>query len=149
MFRITKWGELSIKSNSVEWCRIFKLLEKYEAASGQKLNLNKTSVFFSRNTNVAKRQEITLLSGLQATQWYDKYLGLPALIGKSRVKSFKSIKDKVWNRLNSWKVKFLSQAGKEILLKAVIQAILTYSMSIFKVPHGLCKELNGLMQNFW
>jgi hypothetical protein len=79
----------------VEWCRIFKLLEKYEAASGQKLNLNKTSVFFSRNTNVAKRQEITLLSGLQATQWYDKYLGLPALIGKSRVKSFKSIKDKV------------------------------------------------------
>jgi hypothetical protein len=51
--------------------------------------------------------------------------------------------------LNSWKVKFLSQAEKEILLKAVIQAILTYSMSIFKVPHGLCKELNGLMQNFW
>jgi hypothetical protein len=55
----------------------------------------------------------------------------------------------VWNRLNSWKVKFLSQAEKEILLKAVIQAIPTYSMSVLKLPHGLCKELHGLIQNFW
>jgi hypothetical protein len=71
------------------------------------------------------------LSGIPATQRYDKYLGLPTLVGKSRKPAFKNIKDRVQRRLGDWKLKFLSQAGKEILLKAVIQAIPTYSMSIF------------------
>jgi hypothetical protein len=46
-------------------------------------------------------------------------------------------------------VKFLSQAGKEILLKAVAQAVPTYCMSVFKLPETLCKEINGMMQKFW
>ncbi|GLT71411.1 hypothetical protein SLA2020_434320 [Shorea laevis] len=44
---------------------------------------------------------------------------------------------------------FLSQAGKEILIKAVIQAIPTYTMSVFQLPKSLCKELNGLMNSFY
>jgi hypothetical protein len=85
------------------------------------------------------------LSGILATQKYDKYLGLPTLVGKSRKQTFKSIKDRVQRRLGDWKLKFLSQARKEILLKAVIQAIPIYSMSIFLLPKGLCNELNSLM----
>ena len=56
---------------------------------------------------------------------YEKYLGLPMLVGKLRVKAFKGIRDRVWNRLNSWIAKFLK---KEIHLKAVVQAIPTYSI---------------------
>lgn len=48
-----------------------KILEKYEMALGQRLNMNKTSIFFSRNTSQAKRQEITTLSGFQATGRYE------------------------------------------------------------------------------
>jgi ribonuclease HI len=70
-------------------------------------------------------------------------------VGKSRRQAFKSIKDRVWKRLGDWKLKLLSQAGKEVLLKAVIQAIPTYSMSIFLLPKGLCLEINALMQKFW
>jgi hypothetical protein len=92
-------------------------LEKYEEASGQKLNKDKTSIFFSRNTSPEKKEEISRLLGLSATQCYEKYLGLPTMVGSSRYKAFKSIKDRVWSRLNDWKVKFLSQAGKEIRLK--------------------------------
>jgi hypothetical protein len=73
------------KVNSVEWRRLTKLLDKYEATSGQKLNKDKTSIFFNRNTSPKKRLEISQLSGLQATQSYDKYLGLPTLVGKSRI----------------------------------------------------------------
>jgi hypothetical protein len=38
---------------------------------------------------------------------YEKYLGLPILVGKSRSQAFKSINDKVWNRLYNWKIKAL------------------------------------------
>ncbi|XP_059436227.1 uncharacterized protein LOC132169166 [Corylus avellana] len=75
------------------------------------------------------KEEILRLPGIQSTQRYDKYLGLPALVGKSRRQAFNSIKDRVWRRLGDWKLKLLLQAGREILLKAVIQAIPTYSMT--------------------
>jgi hypothetical protein len=140
---------LFCKANSQHWHRMEKILETYEKASGQRLNKEKTSLFFSRNTPEAIKQEIIALSGIPSTQRYDHYLGLPTIIGRSKMKAFASIKDRVWKRLQDWKLRFLSQAGKEILLKAVIQAIPTYSMSVFLLPKGLCKEINSLMQNFW
>jgi hypothetical protein len=76
-------------------------------------------------------------------------LGLLALVGKSRTSAFKGIKERVWKRIQDWKFKFLSQAGKEILLKAVIQAIPTYCMSVFKIPKALCSEINSMMEKFY
>jgi hypothetical protein len=140
---------LFYKANSMEWKRLTKILEKYGEASGQRLNKDKPSIFFSRNTSPSRRIEISQLLGIHATQSYNKYLGLPTVMGKSKSNAFRNIKNKVWKCLNGWKTKFLSQAGKEILLKAVVQVILTYCMSVFQLPKGLCKEINGMMQRFW
>ena len=41
-------------------------------------------------------------------------------------------------RINGWNEKFLIQVGKEVLLKAVIQAIPIYTMSAFQLPKTLC-----------
>lgn len=60
-----------------------------------------------------------------------------------------SIKGRVWKILNGWKEKFLSQVGKEVLLKAVVQAIPTYTMSVFLLPKTLCQDLNTMMSRFW
>jgi hypothetical protein len=119
------------KSNAVEWRRLMKILSIYEKASGQKLNLHKMSVFFSRNMSLERRQEILRYSGLTETHRIDAYLGLPTFVGKTRMQAFQQIKEKVLNRIKNWKVNFLSQAGKKVLLKAVVQAILTYSMGGF------------------
>jgi hypothetical protein len=43
----------------------------------------------------------------------------------------------------------LSAGGKEMLIKSVVQAIPTYSMSCFRLPRGLCQHINGLLRNFW
>ena len=45
--------------------------------------------------------------------------------------------------------KLLSNAGREILIKAVAQATATYTMSCFKLPDFLCRELNALVSQFW
>ena len=51
--------------------------------------------------------------------------------------------------MQGWKERFLSHAGKEILLKAVVKAIPTYTMNVFKVPKTLCSEINSMMAKFW
>ena len=43
----------------------------------------------------------------------------------------------------------MSQAGKEILIKTVIQAIPTYAMSCFKFLAGLCDEISNMATWFW
>jgi hypothetical protein len=93
-------------------------------------------------------ERILSVVGVPASLRFDTYLGLPALVGKSRVREFQGLVDKVKRRVSNWKNKFLSQARKEVLIKAVVQAIPSYSMSIFLLPSKVCKELNRLMQNF-
>jgi hypothetical protein len=70
-------------------------------------------------------------------------------VGKSRTTAFRGIIDRVRKRLFDWKLKFLSQAGKEILIKAVIQAIPAYCMSLFLIPKALCLEINSQIRKFW
>lgn len=113
------------------------------------LNQNMTTIFLSKNTLVPEKTQILEIVGLPTTQRYDSYLGLPTLVGKSRTTTFPNITERVWKQLQNWKIKLLSQAGKEILLKTVIQAIPTYCMSVFLLPKTLCLEINSLMQRFW
>ena len=55
----------------------------------------------------------------------------------------------MWKKLQGWKEKLFSQAGREVLIKSVIQEIPTYTMSCFKLPRGLIKELEVLVHKFW
>jgi hypothetical protein len=104
----------------VEWARIQEILESYERASGQKLNREKTSIFFCKNTKREAKEFLLSIAGVVSSARYEKYLGLPALIGRAKVSSFSALKGRIWERMNGWKEKFLSQARKEVLLKAVV-----------------------------
>jgi hypothetical protein len=84
------------KANSVEWRRVMRILGIYEKVFGQQINLQKTSLFFSRNTNLERKQEILRLSDLTETHQIDSYLGLPSFVGKSWRQDFSYIKDRVW-----------------------------------------------------
>ena len=55
----------------------------------------------------------------------------------------------MWGKLQGWKGKLLSQAGKEVLLKAVVQAIPTFAMSCFHLSIGLCQDIEMLVRRFW
>jgi hypothetical protein len=41
--------------------------------------------------------------------------------------------------------KNMSTAAKEVLIKAVAQAVPTYPMSVFKIPLGICDELTRII----
>ena len=140
---------LFCKANMFEWVRIQQLLDLYEKASGQNFNRDKTSIFFSKNTRRATKEHLLSLARINSTRCYEKYLGLPSLVGKSWMEAFMGIKNRIWEWINGWKEKFLFQARKEVLLKAIIQAIPTYTMSVFQLPKKLCADINFMMSKFW
>ncbi|KAL9672492.1 hypothetical protein QQ045_028743 [Rhodiola kirilowii] len=43
---------------------------------------------------------------------HSKYLGLPLIVGQKKIDSFRCIIDKVWRKINDWKSKLLSAAGR-------------------------------------
>ena len=65
-----------------------KLIEILELLpQGQKINTNKSSIFFSNNTSHEKRSEMDILGQMQDSQ-QSKYLGLPFIIGNSKTEFF-------------------------------------------------------------
>ena len=69
--------------------------------------------------------------GAEIVKHHEKYLGLPPLVGRGKRKAFNRIKDQMGRKIAGWKGKLLSNAGREILIKAVAQAIPTYTMGMF------------------
>ena len=83
------------------------------------MNIEKTSLFFSRNTGENQWLAIKDYLEVPEIREHEKYLGLPSFVGRPKYQTFVQLKDKVWKRVNGWKEKLLSQAGREALIKAV------------------------------
>lgn len=152
-----KISHLFFADNSLFFCRaqvedvrkIQEILAVYEKASGQKINSDKKNLFFSKNLPELAKELIKLLLGVLEIKEYEQYLGLPTMVGRNKKASLTFIKNHVWGKLQGWKEKILSQAGKEVLLKAVVQAFPTFAMSCFKLPIGLCQDIEMLIRKFW
>ena len=104
-------------------------------------NTKKSSIFFSPNTSQEQKDEILSILGPMNDSRHAKYLGLPSIIGRSKKQIFAEIREKVEKKLAGWKGKLLLMGGKEILIKAVAQAIPSYTMSCFLLPMSLCEDL--------
>jgi hypothetical protein len=114
--------------------KLKQILDDYCSASGQLVSTAKSSIFFSPCTTVDVKADICVVLNIMTETIIDKYLGLPPLIGVDRSDCFQHLIDRVYKLLSGWKMKNLSFGGKEVLIKAVIQAIPAFAMSVFKLP---------------
>ena len=137
-------------SATMEECgKVLNMLSDYEDASGQKINKSKTALFFSKAMDGEIKDQIKEAWGVPEIMQYEKYLGLPSFIGREKKASFNYIKERVWRKIQGWDGKLLFQASREVLIKSVIQAIPTYTMGCFKIPMGLCNEIEAMIKKFW
>ena len=124
------------------------ILDLYEHASRQRIDKEKTTLFFSKSITMETKNSIKNFLGGPEIKEYEKYLGLLAVLGRNRSASLNFFKEKVWGKIQGWKEKLLSQAGKEVFLKAVVQAIPAFAMSCFRLLVGLCKEIEMIIRKF-
>ena len=100
-------SHLFFADDSVLFCRakesecqvILDILSIYERGLGQKINKDKTNIFFSSNTQHDLQTRIQQLLGVPAIRQYEKYLGLPAFVGKAKKQGFAYIKERIWKKI--------------------------------------------------
>ncbi|XP_074293370.1 uncharacterized protein LOC141620383 [Silene latifolia] len=128
---------------------INNVLRQYESASGQLVSLEKTTVSFSQGVSNEQRIRVAERLGVGVVKKQKRYLGLPTLIGRSKKVITDIIRDKLCKRLQGWRGKLLSRAGKEVPIKAVANSLPTYVMSVFKIQAKFCDELRSMISRFW
>ena len=78
---------------------IERLLMVYERAIGQQVNSQKTSLSFSPNTPKEIQEYVKQRFGANIIRQYEKYLGLPSLMGRNKRNTFQQLKERVANKL--------------------------------------------------
>ncbi|KAL0366995.1 UNVERIFIED_CONTAM: hypothetical protein Sradi_3589600 [Sesamum radiatum] len=128
---------------------VARILKDFEAAFGLMVNLEKSSVAFSRNTSINLWPILASTLGVCVVDKHGEIFGLLAIVGRSKKDIFQNLIDQVWMRLHSWKCKTLSQAGKLVLLKSVVQAMPMFVMGCFLVSATTCQALESMMTDFF
>ena len=72
---------------------VMEVLQTYAQASGQCVNLEKSSVYFNSNTIDSQRQQMLQILGVKEVERFESYLRLPTLIGRTKYHTFSYLKD--------------------------------------------------------
>ncbi|KAA3465749.1 reverse transcriptase [Gossypium australe] len=130
--------------------RVLKdLLNTYERCSGQCVNFGKSTIFYSTNTTEGSKAAVGRLLGVRSSSSPKKYLGLPNMVGRQKKEAFQNLVDRIASRIERWSSRLLSQGGKEVFIKSVLQAIPTHAMSCFLFPRVLCEKIESILARFW
>lgn len=128
--------------------RLKQLMGRYEAASGQQINLQKSALYVSKRITRARITRIQRLTGCQAKQLPFKYLGAPIYNGRCRIQFFDETVEKFSSKIEGWHGRFLSFGGKITLLKAVLASLPIHVFSCMAIPKQIQRRIEGLMAAF-
>lgn len=79
---------------------------------------------------------LATMVGIPLVSNLGKYLEVPSIHGRVKGDLFQNILDGLSARREGWKMKFLSLAGRQILVQSVLNAIPMYSMLTMMISIG-------------
>jgi hypothetical protein len=103
---------------------------------------------FGSQCTKSNQDKVKSLLNVGSVASEEKYLGLPTPDERMHRSKFKLSKECLAKKVTHWEERFMSYGAKEVLIKAVAQAIPTYMMAVFKLPATLCDEFTKMVQDF-
>lgn len=90
---------LLFKSSVEGAAKVSNMLNIYCNASGQRVNHEKYSNFFTKGCAQVKRDNIKNPLQVHNESLSDRYLGMPTDVGQSKMGTFKYLRDRVWEKI--------------------------------------------------
>lgn len=94
-----------------------EILQVFEEASGQQVNLMKSSVVFSSNVGRNEKEKICQVLQMGEADGNATYLGLPNMVGQNKSRVFGYLKGKMKHKVQSWKEKWFYSSGPRYIDK--------------------------------
>ena len=114
------------KGTANEASCIMSCISNFSSWSGQQVNLDKSSLFLSKNSSIATTSSIQAILNLHLIPSTTKHLGLPLFFHKNKNLAFEDLKNKILNRILGWKAKLFSQAARTTLIRTMANSLLVF-----------------------
>ncbi|GJT93496.1 RNA-directed DNA polymerase, eukaryota, reverse transcriptase zinc-binding domain protein [Tanacetum coccineum] len=143
MFTLLMKKNIDCKSIGV----IKKTLEEFSKYSGLKPNMQKSTMFFG-GLSVPKQENLFQIIPFSIGRLPIRYLGVPLVTKQISVKDCKPLIEKVKVRVQDWRNRSLSYAGRLQLIASILSSMQIYWASVFLLPRTIIKEINKLLKGF-
>ncbi|OIT39191.1 hypothetical protein A4A49_52057 [Nicotiana attenuata] len=131
--------------NHLAYADDIKLIDKYEKASGQKVNNDKSLVITAPHTCANRINRSRNAIGFMDKPLPFIYLGCPIYNRRKTSILFDVMLSKIVKKLNGWQDIMISPRGRMVLIKHVLESLPTYMLSAMSPPKGITK----LIENSW
>lgn len=140
---------LFAEANIAQVERIKKVMQSFCLISGHRINLQKSKAFFSKNVNFHRASSLSERMGISTTSNLGRYMGVPLIHERVTINTYGHITKKVRTKLSAWKGRFLSMAGRTVLIKSVLAALPSYQMQTTLLPKALVHEIERISRSFF
>ena len=125
-----------------------QIMQTFCEMSGQKINEGKSRLTFSPNTMEEHKVLFQETMNIKESESLGLYLGLPLSHLRPKRREVQFVVEKVRRKLALWKTKFLSRAGRLVMIKSSMNSVASYYMQVTQLPKTTLKELDQICNDF-
>ncbi|GJW91293.1 putative gag-pol polyprotein [Tanacetum coccineum] len=126
---------------------IMDALEEFKQVSGLVPSIPKSTAYFCNVPNAIKASILNSMPFAEGVLPV-RYLGVPLISSRLLFRDCKILVEKLESRVNDWRNKFLSLAGRLQLIRSVLSSMHIYWASVFILPSRIVHDLEQLMRGF-
>lgn len=123
------------------------VLKEFELVSGLSIKFNKSKLI---GININSHFMDVATSFLAFREESKEFIFLWILVGPypRRVNTWRHLVDKIRKRLSSWNNSWVSFGGRITLIKSVLNSLAIFTLSFYKAPLKVIREINKIQSNF-
>ncbi|KAI9119453.1 hypothetical protein K1719_009329 [Acacia pycnantha] len=125
-----------------------KVMQSFCEVSGHRTNLAKSRMLCSKRVHFNSALELSQVLGIGITADLGKYLGVPFIHKRVSQATYYLIVQKARRKLSTWKSKFLTMAGRSVLIKSVLSSLPSHCMQSTLLPICTIREIEKISRNF-
>ena len=125
------------------------VLDTFCTQSGQLVNFHKSSFLFSTNTRNIDKQTVGGIFTIPHSSSFGPYLGCSLFQGRPTPDVFQNLTTKAGAKLDNWRAKCFSKAGRVVLIQSNLESLPTHTMQCYRLPSKITDQLDSINRGFF